>query len=336
MTTELTPPTYRRLGSSGLHVSAIALGTMQFGWTAGEETSFAIMDEFAGWGGTLIDTADSYSAWADGNAGGVSEEIIGRWLKARGNRDDLVIATKVRSPGGPRFSQGRKTRHQREGLSRRWILRACEDSLRRLGIEHIDLYQAHSFDPYTPIEETLSAFTDLVRRGLVRYIGCSNFSAWQLTQALWVSDKRGYAPFVSVQPRYSLLERAIERELLPACRAFGIGIVPYSPLAGGLLTGKYRGGARPEGARGTEQAASGFFERQLAGKDERMIDRLAEWAEARGHQLGELAVAWLLGHPEVSTVIAGVTTPEQVDENARAAGWTLTPEEVEEVGRLVE
>ena len=310
---------YRRLGGSGLKVSAVGLGGNTFGRYVDEAGTARIIHHALDVGINFFDTADTYS-------NGVSEEYVGKALRDR--RERGLIATKL----AMKMGEGPNDR----GLSRHHVLGGVDANLRRLGTDYIDLLQVHAWDPETPLEETMRALDDVVRAGKVRYIGCSNFSAWQLTQALWVGDKRGYAPFVSVQPRYSLLDRAIERELLPACRAFGIGIVPYSPLAGGLLTGKYRGGARPEGARGTEQAASGFFERQLAGKDEGVIDRLAEWAEARGHQLGELAVAWLLGHPEVSTVIAGVTRPEQVDENAGAAGWTLTPEEVEEIGRLVE
>jgi aryl-alcohol dehydrogenase-like predicted oxidoreductase len=310
---------YRRLGNSGLKVSAVGLGGNTFGRYVDEAGTARIIHHALDVGINFFDTADTYS-------GGVSEEYVGKALRDR--RERGLIATKV----AMKMGEGPNDR----GLSRHHVLGGVDASLRRLRTDYIDLLQVHAWDPETPLEETMRALDDVVRAGKVRYIGCSNFSAWQLTQALWVSDRRGYAPFVSVQPRYSLLDRAIERELLPACRAFGIGIIPYSPLAGGILTGKYRGGARPEGARGTEQAASGFFERQLAGKDEGVIDRLAEWAEARGHRLGELAVAWLLGRPEVSSVIAGVTRPEQVDENARAAGRVLTPEEVEEVGNLVE
>jgi aryl-alcohol dehydrogenase-like predicted oxidoreductase len=332
MTTELTPPTYRRLGSSGLHVSAIALGTMQFGWTAGEETSFAIMDEFAEWGGTLIDTADSYSAWADDNAGGVSEEIIGRWLKARGNRDDLVIATKVRSPGGAKFSQGRKTRYQREGLSRRWITKACEDSLRRLGIEHIDLYQAHSFDPYTPIEETLSAFTDLVRRGLVRYLGCSNFSAWRLMESLWASDARGLERFVAAQPEYSLAAptRAnFEREIAPACLAYGVGVLPYSPLAGGFLTGKYRRDQPlPDSVRAEDNKG------RMSEQNWELVDTLVSVADAHAATPAQVALAWLLTRPFVTAPIVGANSVAQLRELLPAVALDLTGDEVDRLDKV--
>jgi aryl-alcohol dehydrogenase-like predicted oxidoreductase len=233
---------YRQLGKSGLRVSEIALGTMQFGWSSDEKTAHAIMDKYLELGGNFIDTADCYSSWAgNGNAGGISEEIIGRWMKNRLNRDQIVIATKVRAAMGEHFSQGRDTPFGREGLSRKWILRACEDSLKRLGIDHIDLYQAHFIDPLVPIQETLSAFTDLVRKGYVRYLGCSNFSAWRLMQALWTSDKYQLEPFVSIQPEYNLVAptRAnFEREISKVALEYGIGVIPYSPLAAGFLTGK--------------------------------------------------------------------------------------------------
>jgi aryl-alcohol dehydrogenase-like predicted oxidoreductase len=332
MTTDIPAASYRRLGSSGLYVSALGLGTMQFGWTAGERESFEVLDAFVEWGGTLIDSADVYSAWADRNAGGVSEEIIGKWLSTRDIRDDLIIATKVRSPMGPSFSQGRDTRHQREGLSRRWILKACEDSLRRMGIEHIDLYQAHTFDPFTPIEETLGAFSDLVRRGLVRYIGCSNFSAWRLMQALWTSDVRGLEKFVSIQPDYSLVSptRAnFERELAQACRHYGIGVLPYSPLAGGLLTGKYRRGAPlPDSARAAENKL------KLTEQNLDLIDELIAIAGGHGATPAQVALAWLLAQPFVTAPIVGANSPGQLRELLPAAALTLSTEEVDRLAKV--
>jgi 1-deoxyxylulose-5-phosphate synthase len=308
---------YKRLGGSGLKVSAVGLGGNTFGRYVDEAGTAQIVHRALELGINFFDTADVYTA-------GRSEELVGKALRDR--RDRALIATKV----GMKMGEAPNER----GLSRQHVLAGIDASLRRLGTDYVDLLQVHLWDEETPLEETMRALDDVVRAGKVRYIGCSNYAAWQLTQALWVSDRRGYAPFVSVQPRYSLLDRAIERELVPACRAFGVGIIPYSPLAGGILTGKYRGGARPAGARGTEQAAAGFFQRQLAGKDEATVDRLAEWAEARGHELGELAMAWLVAQPEVATVIAGVTSPEQVEANARAVAWRLTPEEAAEVGEL--
>jgi aryl-alcohol dehydrogenase-like predicted oxidoreductase len=310
---------YKRLGGSGLKVSAVGLGGNTFGRYVDEVGTARIIHRALDLGINFFDTADVYSQ-------GVSEQFVGKALADR--RDRGLIATKV----AMKMGEGPNDR----GLSRYHVLSGVDANLRRLGTDYIDLLQVHAWDPETPLEETLRALDDVVRAGKVRYLGCSNFAAWQLTWALWIADRRGYAPFVSVQPRYNLLDRAVERELAPACRAFGVGIIPYSPLAGGILTGKYRGGARPAGARGTDQAGAGFFERQLGGKDEAVVDRLAEWAEARGHSVGELAVAWLASQPEVATVIAGVTGPEQVETNARAAEWELTPDELAEVARLVE
>ncbi|HET9140585.1 aldo/keto reductase [Actinophytocola sp.] len=319
MTTQ--PATYRRLGSTGLHVPPLALGTMQFGWTTDEENSFAVLDAYAEWGGTFIDTADCYTAWSDDNPGGVAEEIIGRWLAARGNRDDMVIATKVRAPMGVGFSEGRRTRHQREGLSRSWILRACEDSLRRLGVDHIDLYQAHYIDPHTPIEETLSAFTDLVRRGLVRYIGCSNYSAWRLMESLWTSDVKALERFASIQPEYSLAAptRAnFERELAPACQAYGIAVLPYSPLAGGFLTGKYRRDAPlPQSRRAADMKP------RMTEENWTLIDTLDAVASSHSATPAQVALAWLLAQPWVTAPIIGANTAEQLNSLLPAAALTL-------------
>jgi aryl-alcohol dehydrogenase-like predicted oxidoreductase len=309
---------YKRLGTAGMKVSVVGLGGNTFGRYADEAGTARIIHHALDLGVNFFDTADSYGQ-------GVSEQFVGKALADR--RDRALIGTKV----AMKMGEGPND----IGLSRYHIVAGVEASLRRLGTEYVDLLQVHRWDAETPLEETMRALDDLVRAGKVRYIGCSNFAGWQLVQALWVSDRRGYAPFVSVQPRYSLLDRAIEAELLPACRAFGIGIIPYSPLAGGILTGKYRGGARPTGARGTDQESGGFFQRQMSGKDEAAVDRLAEWAEVHDHTLGELAIAWLASQPEVPTVIAGVTSPEQVEDNVRAAAWELTPDEISEVAKLV-
>jgi aryl-alcohol dehydrogenase-like predicted oxidoreductase len=308
---------YKRLGNSGLQVSVIGLGGNTFGRYVDAKGTARLIHRAIDLGINFFDTADIYSL-------GVSEEHVGKALADR--RDQGLICTKVGMKMGDRPME--------KGLSRHHIIAGVEDCLKRLGTDYIDLLQVHAWDPETPLEESMQALNDLVRSGKVRYIGCSNFTAWQLTQSLWISDKRGYASFVSVQPRYSLLDRAIEAELVPACRTFGVGIVPYSPLAGGILTGKYRGGARPAGARGTD-GGDAFFQRQLAGKEEASIDRLADWADARDHSTGELAVAWLASQPEVATVIAGVTSVEQVEENVRAGDWELTPVEVAEVAGLV-
>lgn len=319
--------TYHKLGSSGLSVFPLALGTMQFGWSADEQTSFAVMDAFVEAGGNLIDTADIYSNWSAGNPGGVSEEIIGRWLKARGNRDEVLVATKVRGPMGEGGAEGSGHPRQREGLSRRWILQACEDSLKRLQVDHIDLYQAHWIDPGVPIEETLGAMTDLVRRGYVRYLGCSNYSAWRLMQALWASDKHGFERFVSIQPEYSIAQptRAnFERELARVCETYGVGVIPYSPLAGGFLTGKYqREGEQPESARAGEISKTRFTEQNWA-----ILDKLREVAANRDAHVAQVSLAWLLHKPYMTAPIVGANSVEQLNELLPAAELQLTHEEV--------
>ncbi|MBV9129871.1 MAG: aldo/keto reductase [Verrucomicrobia bacterium] len=320
---------YRKLGNTGLLVSPIALGTMQFGWSADETTSHAILSSYVDAGGNLIDTADCYSVWAPNNPGGMSEQIIGRWLKATGNRDRVLVATKVRAAMGQDFSEGDDHPLQREGLSRRWILRACEDSLRRLQVDFIDLYQAHYIDPRTPIEETLSAFTDLVRKGHVRYIGCSNFSAWRLMEALWASDKHGYESFVSIQPEYSLVApvRAnFERELAPVCLKYGIGVLPYSPLAGGFLTGKYRRNqALPSGVRvdGNKQ--------RMSKQNFDLVEKLIEIAQRHDSTPTRVALAWLLAQPFVSAPIIGANNTGQLADSMGATALGLSEEEIGEI-----
>lgn len=307
---------YVQLGRSGLFVYRVGLGTMQFGWSADEAQAFAVLDAYADMGGNFIDTADCYSSWADSmggphNPGGISEEIVGRWLASRGIRDEMVVATKVRAAMGHAFGDNRATRAQREGLSRRWIMRACEDSLRRLGVDHIDLYQAHFIDPLVPIEETLGAFTDLVRQGKVRYIGCSNYSAWRLMEALWAADRKGLESFVSIQPEYNMLDPTrsdVESELAPMCAAYGIGMVPYSPLGGGLLTGKYRRDQPlPASLRAEENAEVRFSE-----KNWRVIETLLSVADDVGQTPASTALNWLRSKPWVSAPIVGANTPDQL------------------------
>lgn len=318
---------YRNLGLSGLSVFPLALGTMQFGWTADEETSFSIMDAFVEAGGNLIDTADIYSNWSATNPGGVSEEIIGRWVQSRKIRDQVLVATKVRGPMGESGAEGRKHPLQREGLSRRWVLKACEDSLRRLKVDYIDLYQAHWIDPQVPIEETLGAMTDLVRKGYVRYLGCSNYSAWRLMQALWAADKHGFERFVSIQPEYSLTQptrKNFERELSSVCTAYGVGVIPYSPLAGGFLTGKYqKEGKRPQSARAGEIAETRFTEQNWA-----IVDKLREVAANHDAQVAHVSLAWLLHKPYVTAPIVGANSVEQLNELLPAAGLELIQAEV--------
>jgi aryl-alcohol dehydrogenase-like predicted oxidoreductase len=305
-----------QVGASGLFVSRIGLGTMQFGWSVDEAGSVEVLDAYVEAGGNLIDTADIYSAWAGRmggppNPGGVSEEILGRWMAARGNRDELVVATKVRGAMGEDFSQGRDTVHQREGLGRRWVQRACEDSLRRLGVEHIDLYQVHWSDPLVPIEETLSALTDLVRQGKVRYLGCSNFSAWRIVESLWAADRRNLERFVSLQPEYSLLDPMrgdVERELAPVCQRYGLGMLPYSPLGGGLLTGKYRrDDDLPDSVRAAEHA-----EQRTSDRNWDIIEALVAVAEEAGVPPASAALSWQLSKPWVSAPIIGANRPAQL------------------------
>ena len=308
---------YRRLGSSGLKVSEVGLGCNNFGMKIDQAQTTAVVGAALDAGITLFDTADVYG-------GTRSEVMLGQALGAR--RDDIVLATKFGIPLGAAPYSG--------GGSRRYILRAVEASLTRLGTDHIDLLQMHRPDAETPIDETLRALDDLVSSGKVRYIGNSNYSGWQIADADWTARAAHQTRFVSAQNLYSLLERQVEDEILPACARFGLGFLPFFPLASGLLTGKYRRGEAP--AEGTRLAAWGA--RGAAALSDRNFDRveaLTGWAEARGHTVLELAFAWLLGSPVVSSVIAGATSPEQVAANAATADWVLTPEEVDAVRALV-
>lgn len=307
---------YRRLGTSGLKVSVVGLGCNTFGRFTDADQTARIVHTALDQGVNFFDTADIYSS-------GTSEEFLGRALAGR--RHQAVVATKVHGAMG----EGPNDR----GSSRAHITDGAHASLRRLGMDHVDLLQLHDWDPETPIEETLAALDNLVRQGKVRYIGCSNFAAWQLVWSLWASDRRGWPRFVSIQPEYSLLARGVEAELLPACQAFGIGVIPYFPLAGGLLTGKYREGEpAPPGTRGYQSER--FEKRFMTPRNFAIVRRLEAWAAVRGHTVAELAVAWLLARPAVSTVITGTTRPEQVMANANAASWELTSAEAEEVAAL--
>ena len=246
-------------------------------------------------------------------------------MAARGNRDDMVVATKVRAAMGEQFSDHRGTAAQREGLSRRWIMKACDDSLRRLGVDHIDLYQAHFIDPLVPIEETMSAFTDLVRAGKVRYLGCSNFSAWRLVESLWASDSRNLESFVSVQPEYSLLDPVrshVEMALAPMCTHYGIGMIPYSPLAGGLLTGKYRRDQPlPDSVRAEENAENRFSDRNWE-----IIETLVEVAAEEGQTPAQAAIDWLRSKPWVSAPIVGANRPDQLRATIAGLDTHLSPD----------
>ena len=314
----------RKLGRSDLNVSELCLGTMQFGWTADEAASFAIMDAFVKAGGNFIDTADIYTTWGpDGMAGaGRSEEIIGRWMKTRGNRKNLLIATKVRGrmadgPGG-------------EGLARERVIRACEDSLHRLQTDHIDLYQCHSADLAVPIEETLAGLDQLVRAGKVRVIGASNYPAWRLMEALGASERHGYARFNSYQPDYSLMERSLfEIEPRPLCRNYGLGVIPYSPLAGGFLTGKYRRGASVESVRATDIGKKYGNDRGFA-----VIEKLDAIGRNHGKTVAQTALAWLLTNPVVTSAIIGANTPAQLSDSFGVVGYRLSAEEMKALNEL--
>jgi aryl-alcohol dehydrogenase-like predicted oxidoreductase len=290
---------------------------MQFGWTADEPTAFAILDAFTAAGGTTIDTADVYSRWVEGNPGGVSEEIIGRWMQQRKNRHDVIIATKVRAQmwEGPHS----------EGLSRAHILRAVDDSLRRLQTDYIDLYQTHWYDADTPIEETLRTLDDLIRAGKVRYIGCSNIPAWRLMQALWTSERLSLERYISVQPHYNLVHRdEFERELNEVCLEYGLGVIPYSPLAGGFLTGKYQ----PD-STAPESARAGSVERRYANeRGWRTLRALEQVAQDYGVTPAQVAVAWLLTRPVVTAPIIGANSVEQLQGVLPAAELELAPDAV--------
>jgi aryl-alcohol dehydrogenase-like predicted oxidoreductase len=307
----------RNLGRSGLRVSAIGLGCNNFGGRIDLEASRRVVHKALDCGITLFDTADVY-----GERGG-SETCLGRILGER--RKDIVLATKF---GLPMDDAGIL-----KGGSRHYIMRAVEASLRRLATDWIDLYQLHQPDPATPIEETLRALDDLVRSGKVRYIGCSNLPAWQVVEAEWTARQLGLNAFVSCQDEFSLLVRHIETELVPAISRYGLGLLPYFPLASGLLSGKYRrNSALPADARLTKLPRLG--ERFLTDTNWPRVEKLAELAAARGHTLLELAFSWLLARPRVASVIAGATTPEQIAGNAAAGGWNLSPADLAEIDRI--
>ena len=309
---------YRKLGRSGLKVAPICLGTMQFGWSADEQTSFGIMDAYADAGGNFIDTADVYSSWVPGNPGGVSEEIIGRWLKQRGKRHEYVIATK----GNGRMWDGPNG----EGLSRGHLMKATEDSLRRLGIDYIDLYQTHWPHLDTPQDETMRALDDLVRDGKVRYIGCSNEPAWRLCKAMWISEREHLQRFISLQPPYSMVNRAnFERENEALCLDQGIGVIPYSPLQGGFLTGKYRRDTTPESVR-----AEGL-KKYLTERNYALIDLLEELGKVRNATVTQMALAWTIQRPAITAPIIGANSVEQLKDILGTLEVQLSADEVAKI-----
>ncbi|MCH7745273.1 MAG: aldo/keto reductase [Chloroflexi bacterium] len=306
---------YRRLGNSGLEVSVIGLGANNFGRRVDADGTAVVINHALDTGINLIDTSNSYGVERR------SEEFIGKALK--GKRDKALIATKAAS----RLIEG----PNQAGASRQHLMAELETSLRTLDTDYIDLYQIHFPDSNTPIEETMRALDDMVRQGKVRYIGCSNYAAWQVCEALWTSKSMGLAPFVSVQPHYSMMERRVEAELVPFCKEYRIGILPYFPLASGFLTGKYkRGQPAPEGTRLSEGDRGMFSDANFD-----MLEKLESFSAERGRTVLELAFAWLLANPDVSSVIAGATKAEQVISNSKAVGWNLTAEDMAEVDTIL-
>lgn len=309
---------YKRLGNSGLKVARLCLGTMQWGWSASEATAFEVMDAYAAAGGNFIDTADIYSAWVEGNPGGVSEEIIGRWMKARSNRHLIVLATKFNG----RMWEGPNG----DGLSRGHVMKAVEDSLRRLQTDYIDLYQTHWPHYDTPQEETLRALDDLVKQGKVRYLGCSNEPAWRLMKAMWISDKYNLNRFISSQPPYSLVKRAeFEREHEKVCEDQGIGVIPYSPLQGGFLTGKYRRGVTPDSVR-----AKGL-EKFFTDRNYDLINLLEERGKAHNATVTQMALAWLLHRPSITAPIIGANNVAQLAEVLGSLEVKLSDEDIQTI-----
>jgi aryl-alcohol dehydrogenase-like predicted oxidoreductase len=309
---------YRRLGNTGLRVSPLVLGCMTFGREIDEASARPIIARALDAGINFFDTANVYS-------NGASEEIVGRALKDV--RDKVVLATKVYGPMGDAPND--------RGASRYHIMNSIQASLRRLQTDHVDLYQIHHFDPATPLEETLRALDDLVRAGQVRYIGCSNFAAWQVVRALRISDREHLAPFVSVQPRYNLVFREPETELLPMCESEGLGVIPYSPLAGGFLTGKYTSGAPipPDTRLATSPWYQGIY---VKDKNYRVVQALDEYARERGVPKEQLALAWVMSHPAVTAPIIGARTVAHLDTALAALELHMTSEERDRIDKIAE
>lgn len=307
---------YRKLGNSGAVVSAYCLGTMTFGDEADEATSFRLMDQYVEAGGNFLDTANVYSA-------GISEEIVGRWLKTKQLRD-LVITTKGR------FPMGDGPNHL--GLSRKNLREALDASLKRLGVEHIDLYQMHAFDALTPLEETLRFLDDAITSGKIGYYGLSNYLGWQLTKTVWIAKANGYQPPVTLQPQYNLLVRDIEHEVVPAALDAGVGLLPWSPLGGGWLSGKYKRDQMPTGAtrlgENPKRGMEAFEKRNSNAATWEVIGAVQDVAEARGASMAQVALAWVAAQPAVTSVILGARTTEQLADNLGAASLTLSEDEL--------
>jgi aryl-alcohol dehydrogenase-like predicted oxidoreductase len=311
---------YRRLGTSGLAVSVVGIGCNNFGRRIDAAASRAVVDTAIDCGITLFDTADVY-----GSPPGTSEEYLGAALTSNGRRGDVIIATKFGSPmsgsNGPDWdARG----------SRRYIIKAVEASLRRLGTDYIDLYQMHQPDKATPIAETLSTLDDLIRAGKVRYVGSSNFSGWQVADAAWTARTGRTTAFISAQNEYSLLERRIEADLIPACEQYGVGLLPFFPLAMGLLTGKYRRDEVPTGTRLSREMFAGY----LAQAPWDILEKLQAFAQERSLSMLDVAIGWLAAKPAVASIIAGATTPDQVRANAAAAAWTPTADDLAQLDTI--
>lgn len=318
----------RNLGKSGLRLSVVGLGCNNFGGRIDDEASRKVIDKAFDLGITHFDTADVYGHFSptggvDFAGKGGSERILGKYLGAR--RNDIVLATKYAQPMDPE--------ERKAGASRRHTVEAVEESLSRLKTDWIDLYYVHKHDPRTPIEETLRALDDLIRSGKVRYVAMSNFPAWRAVEAVWTARLHNLNGFIACQDELSLLARHHQKELIPALAAHGVGFVPYYPLAGGALTGKYRKDVPlPKGGRLTR--GQRYSERFFSDKRATIVEALIAFAEARGHSLLELAMSWLAAQPQVGSIIAGATSPEQLEANANAAGWKLTAEDLEEIDRI--
>ncbi len=307
---------HTRLGRTGLQVSRLCLGTMTFGLQCDEPTSVAILDHAAEGGIDFLDTSDAYPLGGDLGTRGVTEEILGRWL--RGQRERFIVATKCFAPTGPAPFDG--------GNSRKHIMSAAEASLRRLQTDYIDLYQLHGYDPQTPIDETLAALDDLIHSGKVRYLGVSNFLTYQLVRAVGRTETLGLTRIDCVQPRYNLLFRQIEREMLPYCSEDGIGVIPYNPIAGGLLSGKHqRANPPPEGTRFTlGTAAQNYQERYWHDREFDTVEELRRLADSAGVNLVTLSVAWVLGNPAITAPIIGASAPGQLDSSLAAAEYDIS------------
>ncbi|RYU79152.1 aldo/keto reductase [Hymenobacter persicinus] len=310
----------RTLGQSDLQLAPLVLGGNVFGWTADQATSFRILDAFVGGGGNAIDTADGYSVWVPGHVGGESETIIGNWLRQRGRRDDIIIATKV----------GWEVNDTHKGLAKDYILRAVEGSLKRLQTDYIDLYQSHKDDPTVPVEETLRAYDELVKAGKVRVIGASNFSAERLRESMETSARLGLPRYESLQPLYNLYDRAdFEQHLLPLCQEQHVGVIPYYGLAAGFLTGKYRTEADlQKSARG-----GGVGQKYLNEKGLRILRALDAVAARQQATPAQVALAWIMAQPGLTAPIASATSPEQVTELLKATELELSSDDLRELGQ---